>query len=239
MLARRLLRVFCALTLFSLGLATRRAEACSCRGSPSGLIESLRAARHSAITIYYGRVESLKGGECDHIADVQVLEVFKGMLNAGSRLVVPGGGCGDCTYPFEAGATYLVYAHRYSPAAVSLCSRTRKAAADDLELKWLRSGEEPLEPVALQRETVSCVACELDDVAPTLVGRVPGDDCNLGLRDDEALHALTRVGRSGPEASTIVRTRLGQALLAARSIIAISNFFKRHTTRPRNVAASV
>lgn len=106
--------------------------------------------------------------ECHRSATVKVLEEFKGSVKAGDVFDVPSGGCGDCTIPFEPEQEYLMYAGK-KRSDVYYCSRTRElekgADTDDAEILWLRTGKLPPMPLALQRESVTCVPCDIYDVA--------------------------------------------------------------------------
>jgi hypothetical protein len=179
------------------------ADACSCRAGSPDLHANLRAAQGKAAVIFHARVLSVAPeSKLDLLglfggpeAELEVLEVFKGSL--GKKLVLPSGrGNGPCEFPFHAGDEYLVYAHWYAGSLrVSLCSRTRRVSKGDPELDWLRTGTLPPVPVALQREQVQCTPCDLETVAPGLVGPPRGNECSTGLRAEDAEKALSE-GRS-------------------------------------------
>ena len=78
-------------------------------------------------------------------AEVSVREVFKGPLKAGETLTLPAGGAGDCTLPFAEGEDWLVYSSDSAPEWAMACTRTHRAPPDDVDLKWLRTGEIPAE----------------------------------------------------------------------------------------------
>ncbi|WP_257461681.1 hypothetical protein [Archangium lipolyticum] len=149
-----------------LGLWPPLAQACRCVTEPdnTSLAQALRTARDKASHIYLARVQASDGLRNRGIATVQVLEVLKGELAAGTQLELPSGGGGDCSFPFKRGNDYLVYAHG-QPTSVRLCTRTRQVQADDVEVQWLRTGKPPPTPVALRREVVSCKRCDIDTVA--------------------------------------------------------------------------
>ncbi|WP_224249058.1 hypothetical protein [Hyalangium gracile] len=167
-------------------------EACSCEGGSPELATNLREARQGSAAIYYGRVLSVEERPFGGKASVEVLEVFKGKLEVGTKLQLPTGGGGDCSIPFEAGQHYLMYAND-TPESVWLCSRTRPASRDDAELEWLRTGKLPVIPVAVQREAVTCQPCSLETVSRTLVGAAAGDACSVPLRAAPALAAFREV----------------------------------------------
>ncbi|QRN97695.1 hypothetical protein JRI60_00985 [Archangium violaceum] len=153
-----------------LGLWPQVSHACRCVSeSPHAPpAQAFRTARDKASHVYLARVHAADGLRSGGTATVEVLEVFKGEgeLAVGTRLQLPSGGGGDCTFPFKKGNDYLVYAHG-QPTSVRLCTRTRQvqARADDMELTWLRTGKAPVTPVALRREVVTCKPCDVDTVA--------------------------------------------------------------------------
>lgn len=162
-------------------------EACSCDPGSPDLLTNLREARKEASTIYYGRVVSIDEAL---VASVEVLEVFKGNLAVGTKLSVSYEH--PCAYPFDSGETALIYADE-DPSQVFLCTRTRRASKDDVELEWLRTGKPPAVPIALQRETVTCQSCSLETVTTSLVGPPPGASSNSPLPSQQALEALREV----------------------------------------------
>lgn len=141
------------------------------------------------------RVLTVDDGFDDAKASVEVLETFKGSLKVGSKVTVPAGGGGDCTFPFEARKTYVMYAWE-KPSSVGLCSRTREitSISGDTELKWLRTGVLPPLPTVLLRETVSCKPCTLETATISLVGLPKGNDCNIPLRGEEVVPAFDALG---------------------------------------------
>jgi hypothetical protein len=176
------------------------ADACSCGGGSSDLPTTLRAARADAEAIFHARVVSVEPrwsllglvglGSSGLEAHLEILEVFKGTV--GPRLVMhTGPSIGDCTFPFEAGVEYLVYAFKHEGRLrTGICQRTRPAAKDDSELEWLRTGRLPPVPEALQREVVQCTPCTLETVAERLVGPPPGNACNMSVWPQEVAQAL-------------------------------------------------
>lgn len=162
---------------------------------PDDLVQNLKEARAEASAIYLARVLTVDDRNIRGSAQVEVLERFKGKLKIGSTLTVPAGGGGDCTFPFKAQKTYVMYA-RGTPTDVSLCSRTREVASleSDTELTWLRTGALPPVPTVLLRETVRCTPCNLEIVTVPLVGLPQGDACNLPLRGQDVVLAYNAPG---------------------------------------------
>jgi hypothetical protein len=120
------------------------AHACSCSSTPPPL-EALREADFVAVV----RVESVAWawrvyawslvqaaadalGAEDELYEypnrrigVEVVELLKGRPLA-ARALYTTWGDGDCGFPFEDGALYLVYGHEHEGAVqVNICSRTR------------------------------------------------------------------------------------------------------------------
>ncbi|WP_163999534.1 hypothetical protein [Pyxidicoccus caerfyrddinensis] len=150
----RLIVLLLGSTLFALPSS---ADACSC-GGWTDLPTELRTARDGAGVIVHGRVVSVASGQ----VRIEVIEAFKG-ATGGAKLVVDpdGGGGGDCSYSFESGEEYLVYAHLHEGrVATSMCTRTRMVSKGDAELDWLRTGRLPPVPVALWREQDQCTPKE-------------------------------------------------------------------------------
>ncbi|NRD52969.1 hypothetical protein [Corallococcus exiguus] len=143
--------------------------ACSCTFITQGLPGSLEGARDQAGFIYLGRVRDSEG-RSERFATVDVLEAFKGSVKAGDVLQLPYGWSGDCVLNLPGGQTWLLYADKSSPEAVWMCTRSRRVlSSDDSELTWLRTGVLPPVPVSLQRETVSCEACNIEAVGGRLL----------------------------------------------------------------------
>lgn len=122
------------------------------------LATALAEARARSALIYFARVDTLgrsvgmkfsavrtwlsgaRPGEYDDLAEVTVLEVFKGSLKIGSRVEVPSGGGADCTLDLRAGQYLLVYSRSGDPTSVSRCGRTQVIDPASFELTSLRSG---------------------------------------------------------------------------------------------------
>ena len=70
----------------------------------------------------------------------EVLETFKGKTTSDVKLSTGMGG-GDCGYPFEAGQTYVVYAHGVEgDLGAGICSLTGPASDPRTGLSVLRNG---------------------------------------------------------------------------------------------------
>ncbi|WP_164010683.1 hypothetical protein [Pyxidicoccus trucidator] len=132
------------------------ADACSCRGW-TDLPTALRTARDKAGVIVHGRVVSVASRQ----ARIEVIEAFKGATGGAQLVLDTDDGGGDCSYSFESGEEYLVYAYLYEGRlATSMCTRTRKVSKGDAELDWLRTGKLPPVPVVLRREQDQCTPKE-------------------------------------------------------------------------------
>ncbi|RKH60827.1 hypothetical protein [Corallococcus aberystwythensis] len=142
--------------------------ACSCLYGTQGLASTLKEARAQAGFIYLGRVRDQENPS-DGFATVDVVEAFKGSVKVGDVLQLPYGWSGDCLLSLPPGQTWLLYAGDTSPEEVWRCSRSRRIFSDDSELTWLRTGVLPPVPVSLQREAVSCKACDIDAIGGRLV----------------------------------------------------------------------
>ncbi|GMU08643.1 hypothetical protein [Corallococcus caeni] len=140
--------------------------ACSCAFPDVGLVEGLKAARAHADFIYLARIHDTDDPSEDS-ATLEVLESFKGAVKAGDVLRVFQDQ-GDCSLPLPPGSTWLLYAYD-RPTGVVKCTRSRSVLLDDSEVVWLRTGNLPPVPVSLQRETVSCDACDIEEVAGRLL----------------------------------------------------------------------
>ncbi|RKH54024.1 hypothetical protein D7X55_05020 [Corallococcus sp. AB049A] len=145
-----------------------QAWACSCIQSPKGLVGTLKEARDQAGSIYLARVRDSKSPS-ERFATVDVLQTFKGSIQAGDVLKLPYGRGGDCVLSLPPGQTWLIYADVDGPTEVTSCSRTRRVDPDDSELKWLRTGVLPPVPVSLQREIATCELCEINVMAGRLL----------------------------------------------------------------------
>lgn len=180
------------------------ALACKCDEGPSDLAENLQRAREQASVIYLAQVLSIERGGEGMLAQVKVLETFKGDVPVGHTPMVPTGGHHGCTFRFEVQKTYVIY------NGASWCSRTREIVSveSDVELKWLRTGVLPPTPKALLRETVKCEPCDLWKLAPALVGQpiVRGKELAAAVRapapfwtagfDSDGLARQVAVGRA-------------------------------------------
>lgn len=112
----------------------------------------------------------------------------------GEQFELPSGGGGNCTFGFQAESENLIYAYAEGPRSVGFCSRTRPITSEeDSELRWLRTGKPPPIPVAMQRETVSCVPCDIRKIGGPLVAP-PGEAPAQAERGPEA-EALMKAGR--------------------------------------------
>ncbi|MFP2901876.1 hypothetical protein [Corallococcus sp. 4LFB] len=140
--------------------------ACSCGFSSRSVGGELREARSEADFIYLGRIRQV-GGASGALYTVEVLESFKGTVKTGTVFREPFSGEGDCSLPVSPGV-WLIYAYG-NPARTTQCSRSRPVVPDDSELTWLRTGVLPPVPVSLQRESVSCEVCDVDEIGGRLL----------------------------------------------------------------------
>jgi hypothetical protein len=108
-----------------------------------------------------------------------------------------GENAGDCSFKFEKGGEYIVYANwRAGTLVTGHCYRSRRITRkDDSELKWLRTRVTLPTPVALQRVDVTCKRCGIENVALELAGPVKASGAYccpdlFGLDDSEAIAAL-------------------------------------------------
>ncbi len=172
-------------------LSSAPAEACSCRERNGELAPALEEARAEATVVFRGRVSAVDPFPLLFMSRTrvtfEVLDTFKGSASD-ERVVNGGSGGGDCSIGYQVGEEWLVYAYRHwGLLDTSLCTRTRRVEPGDLELRWLRTGELPLRPVAMRRETVTCIPCNLETVTAKLVGG-PQKNC-YSLGEPEALTA--------------------------------------------------
>lgn len=120
-------RIAVVLVVMTMAWVPRPADACSCR-PPVPACQG--TWEHDAV--FVGQVrQSVRVGDRD-VVDFDVLEAFRGVVPGHVTLSTP---FGTCTFAFEKGRTYLVYAHRDGRnLATSTCSGTKavEAAAEDL-----------------------------------------------------------------------------------------------------------
>jgi hypothetical protein len=130
-----------ALTLVCLAGPAQLAEACSCI-RPSVACD----AAWSVTSVFTAEVVSVEAGvrpgDGDRLptarARLRVIEPFINMPAAES--VVEWAPLSTCSFQFQRGERYLVYAHGAAPRlAVSSCSRTRRLAEAKQDLEYLRS----------------------------------------------------------------------------------------------------
>jgi hypothetical protein len=171
-------RLFALLTAMGALTFAPAAAACSCEwtGRSTDLAKELRNARESGDAIYLARAISIHYEMPDPQASLLVEEAFAGQVKAAQVIRLQAGGFGDCTPTYDVGPLYLIYAADTAGSTVLLCSRTRKVEADDPELRWLRTGQLPPIPVAVQREVISCERCDALTQGNLLVGR-PAQCC--------------------------------------------------------------
>jgi|GEM_PF-1102025 len=150
------------------------AWACSC---PMALDvrDSLKTAREEADLVFHGRVEAIQRDRGDdfevdsHVRTTfTVLETFKGRA-APRRVITTFEDM--CSYSFDPGTEYLVYAHRNEKGEFHTdgCTRTQTANKASVEMASLRGATLPLRPVAMRRQHLSCTRCDVEAVARTLV----------------------------------------------------------------------
>lgn len=129
-------------------LCAGKSYACSCAGTAMPCESYWTASAVFVGTVSYSTTASKPGGhdEGRRVFRFTIEKAFRGV--EGSEVEVSTGlGGGDCGYPFQLGARYLVYAHADDAKRLgtSICSRTRPAdaAADDLEYFQALSNAEP------------------------------------------------------------------------------------------------
>lgn len=164
------------------------ALACSCRRSAEDLHTQLKSALSEASDVYYARVYETDGLLDQGTTKLEVLEVYKGALKPGFKFATRSGGGGDCTHRFTVGETWLVYAAG-SFGGIWVCSRSRPAKSDDTELRWLRTGKLPPQPVALQRAKETCRECSLDGLASKLTGARDAEEDGTALLRKRPFHS--------------------------------------------------
>ncbi|AKJ06481.1 hypothetical protein [Archangium gephyra] len=173
------------------------AWACSC-ALKADVRDSLKEAREEADLIFRGRVDDFQNpfeqereGPDAGRATFTVLETFKGkavpqrVLSLDDSL---------CTYLFDKGVEYLVYAYgdEKKGFTTSVCTRTQSARGASVEMESLRSGTLPRRPVAMRRQHLSCTRCDVEAVARKLVC---GDKAPCEPGDGKASEEALREGR--------------------------------------------
>lgn len=126
-------------------LAAGRAEACTCSRPASPC-----AAYAGAGAVFVGTVADARGAKAGgkgwagttarRVYKFAVEEAFSGVVGAEVE-VWTGAGGGDCGFPFERGARYVVYAQRDDETgslSTSICTRTQTASAAAEDLEFLR-----------------------------------------------------------------------------------------------------
>jgi hypothetical protein len=129
------------ISLICVALAAEPACCCSC--APPGSVEESFA---EASAVFVGRVvsrdsfsefsEDLDFWNPGYAFHFSLDYVWKGDL-VDTATVFTGSGGGDCSFPFERGERYVVYAYEYDGRLIAnLCSRTTtlEHAAEDLEI---------------------------------------------------------------------------------------------------------
>lgn len=182
------MKLAAAVAVFMVVLGARPAVACTCFQESGDVMQLLRSARERAGAIFYARVLTVEGAEAPYTTTLEVLETFKGEVSG--RVKMPSGdNGGDCSFKFNKGGRYLVYANASPALRTGHCTRSRRLEnTEDAELKWLRTGTPVPTPVAIQREEVACNRCRLEVFAEQLAGpNVERDGVTrFGLDDEDA-----------------------------------------------------
>lgn len=173
--------------------------ACSCGDDEGSPKERVALARNRADAVFVGKVVSMRlkpippYSSSLFLAVFEVSESFKGRV--GPMVVMPSGGDStDCSYGFEDGKTYLVYAYSAGGTlSTDSCTRTRELGPQhEQELAWLRLSPTPQTPLALRRSAPVCTPCDAALVASGLIsGRADGSMVPAAS-EEEALAARTR-----------------------------------------------
>ncbi|MEZ4700611.1 MAG: hypothetical protein R2834_09810 [Rhodothermales bacterium] len=121
-----------------LAFAPAAAYACSCvmPGTPA-------AERNQAAAVFSGRVRSIVEIDDRLIVRIDVDKSWKG-ISDGEVVVTTATNSAACGYGFEKGKSYLIYAHAFDGAglSVNLCSRTQRLEEADADIVALGAGDE-------------------------------------------------------------------------------------------------
>jgi hypothetical protein len=159
-------------------------QACSCMVTNKGLVGELKGARESAPHIYLARAGGPSKVLSSLASSLEVVEVFKGKARVGEVVPLEVPMSGSCDIVVAPGELWLIYADGPATKDIVRCSRSRRIAPDDSELKWLRTGKLPPVPVAMHRESVSCVACDVAAEAKRLLAaQDPADARPVAARE--------------------------------------------------------
>ena len=126
--------LYAAVILACLLTSDTRLAACECVGPISPCL-----AAEQSQAVFVGRVTGISDVEPPSQGGARffakrvvftVTETFRGDLPEGVT-VFTGSGGGDCGFKFDAGKTYLVYAHQEKSGQLStgICARTREATS--------------------------------------------------------------------------------------------------------------
>jgi hypothetical protein len=223
-----------AAVLLVSGILALPSEAWACSCPPDlDVRESLEEAREEANLIFRGRVDDYQdpfeqAGEGPDVgrATFTVLETFKGKA-APQRVLRLSDSM--CTYSFDKGVEYLVYAYgdEKKGFTTSVCTRTQSARGASVEMESLRSGTLPRRPVAMRRQHLSCTRCDVEAMARRLVcgdkepcepsdGKASEEALREGrpfwereTRDEWKERALFGVGQDGRAFQLVQRPNLG------------------------------
>ena len=176
------------------------ALACSCGQDEGPPQQQVALARSRADAVFVGKVIELRIKPTPPysssllLAVFEVSESFKGRV--GPLVVMPSGGnSSDCSYGFESGKTYLVYA--YSSGGVlstDSCTRTTVLGPKhEQELAWLRLKPTLETPLALRRSAPVCSPCDAALVASGLIsGRADGGLVAAASEEEASTARTTR-----------------------------------------------
>lgn len=149
-----------------LAAAAPPAVACDCRGLPkvspaimeeaeyifSGVITSITERQCSSTTRHRDGSGEIKSEYLPRYVDFEVTAAWKGVDHGEFRLAST---LSDCSFPFQLGGTYLVFALQAEGTLpeTSICTRTREVSeADDL----LRALGKPQWTPELEEEATAC-----------------------------------------------------------------------------------
>ena len=123
------------------------ASACTCELPTSGktLKQHVSEAREKSKAVFSGEVVEVTADPKMRYLKVKlrVERIWKGILS-NEVIVVTGRGGGDCGYPFEVGARYLVFAYGDdTKLETNICQRTKGLADAAEDLKLLGKGRSP------------------------------------------------------------------------------------------------
>lgn len=126
-------------------LQTADALACSCELPEAGKStqQQVSKAKNDSKAVFSATVRAITKEPQNYFVNVTLIveDVWKGEL-AKEVTLTTGSGGGDCGYPFEVGANYLIYAYSSQGEYLStnICQRTNRLSAAAEDLKVLGKG---------------------------------------------------------------------------------------------------